>query len=559
MTDTEASAPLDFIRQIVKDDVDSGKHDGRVQTRFPPEPNGYLHIGHAKAICLDFGVAADFGGLCNLRFDDTNPLKEDTEYVDAIQQDIQWLGFDWGDRRFFASDYFDQLHEWAVHLINEGHAYVDHLSADQIREYRGTLTEPGRDSPHRDRSPEENRALFEAMGAGELDEGTCVLRAKIDMAHNNVLMRDPTIYRIMKQHHHRTGDKWCIYPMYDFAHGLSDAVEGITHSLCSLEFENHRPLYDWFNDHCPIPSRPRQYEFARLQLEYTVVSKRKLRRLVEGGIVDGWDDPRMPTLRGLRRRGVSPESIREFCDKIGVAKNNSRTEMALLESCIRDDLNKRANRAMAVLDPLKLIIENWPQGQVDELDAVNNPEDESAGTRKVPFSGELWIERTDFMADPPKKFFRLGPDREVRLRWAYFVKCVGFDTDDEGNVTAVRCTYDPATKGGNAPDGRKVKGTIHWVSAGHAADAEIRVYDRLFNKPDPEETGDFMDAVNPDSLQVITGAKIEPSLRDAEPGKTIQFERTGYFCGDPSGSADAPVFNRTVGLRDSWAKMQKKR
>ena len=560
MTDNTEStdAPLDFIRQIVSDDVAAGKSDGRVHTRFPPEPNGYLHIGHAKAICLDFGVAKEFQGKCNLRFDDTNPVKEDREFVEAIQDDIRWLGFDWEDRLFFASDHFQQLYEWAKHLIGEGKAYVDHLSAEEIREYRGTLTEPGRDSPHRDRPADENLTLFEQMKSGDLDEGTCVLRAKIDMAHPNVLMRDPTMYRIMKATHHRTGDTWCIYPLYDFAHGLSDAVEGITHSLCSLEFENHRPLYDWFNDSCPIPYQPRQYEFARLALEYTVVSKRKLVRLVDAGVVDGWDDPRMPTLRGLRRRGYTPESIRALCDKVGVAKNNSRSEMALLESCIRDDLNKRAMRAMAVLDPLEVVIENWPEGRVEEIDAVNNPADESAGKRKVPFCGRLWIERSDFMEEPPKKFFRLGPDREVRLRWAYFITCVGYDKDDDGNVVRLRCTYDPETMGGNSPDGRKVKGTIHWVSAEHAVDAEVRLYDRLFTEADPEEGGDFMANINPDSLKVVRG-KLEPSLIDAGPDTPLQFERVGYFRVDSVASQPgALVFNRTVGLRDAWAKAKKK-
>ncbi|NRA95649.1 MAG: glutamine--tRNA ligase/YqeY domain fusion protein, partial [Planctomycetes bacterium] len=456
------------------------------------------------------------------------------------------------------SDYFQQLHDWAVHLITEGKAYVDHLSAEEIRAHRGTLTEPGRDSPHRNRPVDENLAFFKQMKNGELDEGTCVLRAKIDMVHPNVLMRDPTMYRIMKATHHRTGDAWCIYPLYDFAHGLSDAVEGITHSLCSLEFENHRPLYDWFNDNCPIPHHPRQYEFARLALEYTVVSKRKLVKLVEAGVVEGWADPRMPTLRGLRRRGYTAESIRALCDKVGVAKNNSRSEMALLESCVRDDLNKCARRAMAVLDPLEVVIENWPEGHIEELDAVNNPEDESAGKRKVPFSGRLWIERADFMEEPPKKFFRLGPDREVRLRWAYFVTCVGYDKDDEGNVVRLRCTYDPETKGGNAPDGRKVKGTIHWVSADHALDAEVRLYDRLFTEPDPEEGGDFMANLNPDSLKVVRG-KLEPSLTEAQLDTPYQFERVGYFRVDSAASQPgAPVFNRTVGLRDTWAKVKKK-
>ncbi len=551
--------PLDFIRQIVRGDQDAGRNDGRVQTRFPPEPNGYLHIGHAKAICLNFGVAADYSGRCNLRFDDTNPVKEDTEFVDAIQEDIRWLGFDWEERLFFASDYFQQLHDWAVHLIEQDKAYVDELTADQIREYRGTLTEPGRDSPHRDRPREESLALFAKMKSGELDEGCCVLRAKIDMAHPNVLMRDPTMYRIMKQPHHRTGDAWCIYPMYDFAHGLSDAIEGVTHSLCSLEFENHRPLYDWFNENCPIPSQPRQYEFARLSLEYTVVSKRKLGTLVEEGIVEGWDDPRMPTLRGLRRRGYTPAAIRTFCDKIGVAKNNSRTEVALLESCLRDDLNKHARRAMAVLDPLEVVIENWPEGRVEELEAVNNPENADDGTRMVPFSGRLWIERADFMEDPPKKFFRLGPDREVRLRWAYFVTCVGFDKDDSGNVTRLRCTYDPATRGGDAPDGRKVKGTIHWVSADHAVDASVRLYDRLFSEADPETGGDFMQNLNPESLTVVQ-AKLEPSLAEATPDTPYQFERIGYFrADDRGGGSGAPAFNRTVSLRDTWAKVKQQK
>ncbi|MAG56189.1 MAG: glutamine--tRNA ligase [Planctomycetes bacterium] len=559
MSDAESTAGNDFVRQIIRADLEAGKNDGRVHTRFPPEPNGYLHIGHAKAICLNFGAARDFQGLCNLRFDDTNPAKEETEYVEAIQEDIRWLGWDWEDRLYFASDYFPQLWEWAIHLVKKGKAYVDSLTSEEIREYRGSLTEPGRESPYRNRSVDENLGLLEQMKNGELEEGACVLRAKVDMTHANVLMRDPAMYRVKKETHHRTGTTWNVYPMYDFAHGLSDSIEGITHSLCSLEFENHRPLYDWFNENCPIPSVPRQYEFARLSLEYTIVSKRKLIRLVDEGHVDGWDDPRMPTIRGLRRRGYTPAALRNFCEKVGVARNISRTEMALLESCVREDLNRVALRVMGVLDPIKLVIENWPEGQVEELDAINNPEDESAGSRKIPFSGELWIERADFMEDPPRKYFRLGPDREVRLRWGYFVTCTGFDKDDAGTVTCIRCTYDPETLGGNAPDGRKVKGTIHWVSVAHALDAEVRLYDLLFTKADPEEGGDFVQNLNPDSLKAITCAKVEPSLAAAAADIPYQFERTGYFCLDSKESADGSlVFNRTVGLRDSWAKAKKK-
>jgi len=556
MSEEPATPRTDFVRQIIREDLDKGTHAGRVHTRFPPEPNGYPHIGHAKSICLNFGVASEFGGQCNLRFDDTNPSKEESEYVEAFKEDVQWLGFDWKNRCYFASDYFDQLHEWALYLIREGKAYVDHLSPEEIRKYRGSLTEPGEESPHRNRSVEKNLELFERMRQGEFGESECVLRAKIDMAHKNLLLRDPTLYRIKKEIHHRTGDKWCIYPMYDFAHGQSDAIEGITHSICTLEFENHRPLYNWLIESLPVPHQPRQYEFARLELEYTLLSKRKLIQLIKEKIVDGWDDPRMPTIRGFRRRGYTPKSIRTFCSKVGVARNNSCTELSLLEHCIRDDLNQRALRAMAVLDPVKLLIENWPEGQVEEVEAVNNPEDKSAGTRMIPFSGELWIERADFMEDPPKKFFRLGPGREVRLRWGYFVTCTGFEKDATGKVTTIRCTYDPQTLGGSAPDGRKVKGTIHWVSAAHAMETEVRLYDRLFQTADPDQGEGFRSNLNPDSLVVIPDARLEPSLAKAAPGVPYQFERIGYFNRDPK--VPGLVFNRTVTLRDSWAKVKKK-
>ena len=550
-------APSDFIRDIVADDLRSGKHR-RVVTRFPPEPNGYLHIGHAKSICLNFGIAQEFGGICHLRFDDTNPLKEDVEYVDSIQEDIRWLGFDWGDKLFFASDYFERLYEFAELLIRDGKAYVDSLSAEEMRAYRGTLTEPGRPSPYRDRAADESLDLFRRMRAGEFADGAHVLRARIDMASPNLNMRDPVLYRIRRASHHRTGDAWCIYPMYDFAHPLSDAIEGITHSICTLEFEDHRPLYDWLIEHCRTEAVPHQYEFARLNLNYTVMSKRRLLQLVTDGRVAGWDDPRMPTLSGLRRRGVPPEAIRAFSASVGVAKRNSTVDVGMLEHAIRDDLNRRAPRVMAVLRPLKVVIENWPAGRVDELEAVNNPEDASMGTRRVPFAGELWIEQDDFREVPPPKYFRLSPGREVRLRWGYFVTCTGVVKDDRGNVVEVRCTYDPETRGGSAPDGRKVKATIHWVSAAHAVDAEVRLYDRLFAAEEPG--GDeWLAQLNPTSLEVLRGCKLEASLADAAPGSRWQFERVGYFCVDPVDSRPgAPVWNRTVTLKDTWAKIERR-
>jgi glutaminyl-tRNA synthetase len=549
-----AATPKHFIQQIIEDDLQTGKHT-RIVTRFPPEPNGYLHIGHAKAISVNFGLARQYGGVCHLRFDDTNPLREDVEYVDAIQDDIRWLGWDWADKLFYASDYFERLYELAEKLIQDGKAYVDSQTADQIRTTRGTFTEPGKDSPYRTRSVEENLDLFRRMRAGEFPDGAHVLRARIDMAAANVTMRDPTLYRIRHAEHHRTGNTWCIYPLYDFTHCLSDSFEGITHSLCSLEFENNRPLYDWVLDETQVPVHPRQIEFARLNLNYTVLSKRRLRRLVEEGHVSGWDDPRMPTLRGMRRRGYTPESIRTLCEQIGVAKRDNVVDVAQLEHAVRDDLNKRAPRAMAVLRPLKVLLENYPQGRTEELDAVNNPEDASAGTRKVPFSRELWIERDDFMEDPPKKFFRLAPGREVRLRYAYLVTCKDVVKDAAGDVVALRCTYDPATRGGNTPDGRKVKATLHWVSAAHAIEAPVRLYDRLFAVPSPD-ADDFLSHLNPSSLEVLEGAKLEPSLAGAAPGAHVQFERHGYFCVDTTDSTPGrPVWNRTVGLRDSWAKV----
>jgi glutaminyl-tRNA synthetase len=550
-------APSDFIRDIVADDLRSGKHR-RVVTRFPPEPNGYLHIGHAKSICLNFGIAQEFGGICHLRFDDTNPLKEDVEYVDSIQEDIRWLGFDWGDKLFFASDYFERLYEFAELLIRDGKAYVDSLSAEEMRAYRGTLTEPGRPSPYRDRAADESLDLFRRMRAGEFADGAHVLRARIDMASPNLNMRDPVLYRIRRASHHRTGDAWCIYPMYDFAHPLSDAIEGITHSICTLEFEDHRPLYDWLIEHCRTEAVPHQYEFARLNLNYTVMSKRRLLQLVTDGRVAGWDDPRMPTLSGLRRRGVPPEAIRAFSASVGVAKRNSTVDVGMLEHAIRNDLNRRAPRVMAVLRPLKVVIENWPAGRVDELEAVNNPEDASMGTRRVPFAGELWIEQDDFREVPPPKYFRLSPGREVRLRWGYFVTCTGVVKDDRGNVVEVRCTYDPETRGGSAPDGRKVKATIHWASAAHAVDAEVRLYDRLFAAEEPG--GDeWLAQLNPTSLEVLRGCKLEASLADAAPGSRWQFERVGYFCVDPVDSRPgAPVWNRTVTLKDTWAKIERR-
>ncbi len=553
---------LDFIRLIIAEDLKAGKHEGRVSTRFPPEPNGYLHIGHAKSICLNFGIAAEQEDrTCNLRFDDTNPCKENVEYVESIKSDVQWLGFDWEERLYFASDYFDRLYDYAVQLIRDGKAYVCSLSADEIREYRGTLTEPGRNSPYRDRPVEENLDLFERMRAGEFEDGSHVLRARIDMASPNVTLRDPTIYRIRRETHHRTGDKWCIYPMYDFTHCLSDSIEGITHSICTLEFENHRPLYDWFLDQLGV-FHPQQIEFARLNLSYTIMSKRKLLKLVEEGRVSGWNDPRMPTISGLRRRGYTPLSIRRFCERIGVAKNDSLVDIALLEHCVREDLNKRAQRVMAVLRPLKVVIENYPEDQEEKLDAVNNPEDASMGTRKVPFSRVLYIEREDFREDPPKKFFRLAPGREVRLRYAYLVTCTGVVKDEAtGEITELRCTYDPETRGGSAPDGRKVKATLHWVSAAHALKAEVRLYSHLFTKENPAEVKegrDFADSLNPDSLEVLGECRVEPSLAGAAPESRVQFERQGYFCVDNVDSSEERlVFNRTVSLRDTWAKIEK--
>jgi glutaminyl-tRNA synthetase len=545
----------DFIREIVAADLREGRVKSIV-TRFPPEPNGYLHIGHAKAICIDFGVARDFGGRTNLRFDDTNPTREEQEYIDGIQADIHWLGFDWGEHLYYASSYFEQLYEWAVYLIKAGKAYVDDLTADEIREHRGTLTEPGRNSPWRDRPMEDSLDLFERMRNGEFPDGARVLRARIDMAAPNMNLRDPVLYRILHAEHPRTGDKWCIYPMYDFAHGQSDAIEGITHSLCSLEFEIHRPLYDWFIENLPVPSRPRQIEFARLNITYTVLSKRVLLRLVNEGHVRGWDDPRMPTISALRRRGFPAEGIREFATLVGVAKADSTVEVGMLEHVIRDVLNRKAARRFAVLDPLKVVIENYPEGQVEEMDAVNNPEDPSAGTRKVPFSRELWIEREDFMEEPPAKFFRLAPGREVRLRSAYFITCTGVVKDAAGNVTELRCTYDPATRGGDSPDGRRPKATLHWISAAHAMPAEVRLYDHLFTRPDPGADGNLFADLNPESEKVLQGCQVEPTLAELPVGETVQFERLGYFCPDPDSKPGHPVFNRTLTLKDTWAKLQ---
>lgn len=551
---------MNFIEQIVETDLAAGKNDGRVHTRFPPEPNGYLHIGHAKSICLNFGLARKHSGLCNLRFDDTNPTKEDVMYVDSIQEDVRWLGFDWEDRLYFASDFFEQLYEFAERMIQEGKAYVDSQSLEEIRENRGSSSEPGKNSPFRDRSVEENLDLFRRMKAGEFEDGAHVLRAKLDMAHPNMLMRDSILYRIRHAHHHRTGDKWCIYPMYDWTHGQCDSLEGITHSICTLEFETHRALYDWFLEQLDI-HHPQQIEFARLSLTYTVMSKRKFLELVEGNYVSGWDDPRMPTICGLRRRGYTPESIRAFCERIGVARFNSTVDITWLEQAIREHLNKVAPRVMGVLRPLKLIIENYPEDQDEELDAVNNPEDASYGKRTVPFSRELYIEQVDFMEDAPRKFHRLSVGREVRLRYAYFVRCTGIRKDSEGNVTEVRCTYDPETRGGNAQDGRKVKGTIHWVSAKHAVDAEVRLYDRMFKSENPNDVPDGTDwkeGLNPDSLETIEAAKLEPHVIGSEPGTRFQFERNGYFCVDPESADDKLVFNRTVTLKDTWAKLQGK-
>ncbi len=545
----------DFIREIVAADLREGKHQ-TVVTRFPPEPNGYLHIGHAKSICLNFGVAKEFGGRTHLRFDDTNPTKEEQEYIDVIQQDVRWLGFDWGEHLYFASDYFHQLYEWAVYLINAGKAYVDDLSADEIREHRGTLTEPGRNSPFRDRGIAENLDLFERMRAGEFPDGTRVLRARIDMTSPNINLRDPVLYRILHASHPRTGDEWCIYPMYDFAHGQSDAIEGITHSLCTLEFEVHRPLYDWFIDNLPVPSKPRQIEFARLNITYTVLSKRVLLRLVNDGHVRGWNDPRMPTIAGLRRRGYPAEGIRNFATIIGVAKSDNVIEVGQLEHAVRDVLNRQAPRRFAVLAPLKVVIENYPEGQVEEMDVVNNPEDASAGTRRVPFSRELWIERGDFMEEPPAKFFRLAPGREVRLRSAYFITCRDVVKDAAGEIVELRCTYDPTTRGGDSPDGRRPKATLHWISAAHAMPAEVRLYDHLFTRPDPGADGDLFADLNPNSETVLQGCMVDPGLAELPIGETVQFERLGYFCPDTDSTPEKPVFNRTLTLKDTWAKLQ---
>ena len=556
--ETAAREPgQDFIRDIVRADLASGRHRA-VVTRFPPEPNGYLHIGHAKSICLNFGIAQEFGGRCHLRFDDTNPTKEEQEYIDSIMADVRWLGFDWGKHLYYASDYFETLYEWAEHLIKAGKAYVDDQSQEEMRANRGTLTEPGRNSPFRERSVEDNLDLFRRMRSGEFPNGARVLRAKIDMASGNINLRDPVLFRILHAHHPRTGDTWCIYPSYDFAHGQSDAIEHITHSICTLEFEDHRPLYDWFIENLPVPSKPHQYEFARLNITYTVLSKRVLTQLVRDGHVEGWDDPRMPTLAGLRRRGVPPAAIRDFAKRVGVAKANSTVDYGMLEFCIREALNKTALRRMAVLRPLKVVIENYPEGQVEELDAVNNPEDASAGVRKIRFSRELWVERDDFMENPPKKFFRLSPGKEVRLRYAYFVTCREAIKNAKGEVVELRCTYDPATRGGNTPpDGRKVQATLHWVSAADAVDAEVRLYDQLFAKPDPD-AGNFAADLNPNSLEILTGCKLEPAAAGGNAPEAVQFERQGYFCRDQASTPGRPVFNRTVGLRDTWAKVSGK-
>ena len=562
MSEDRNKKPLNFIEEIIETDRAAGKHHGRVHTRFPPEPNGYLHVGHAKSICLNFGLAQKYGGKCNLRFDDTNPVKEEQEYVDSIIEDIKWLGWDWEDRLLFASDYFERMYELGVQLVRAGKAYVCDLSAEETGQYRGTLTRPGEGSPFRGRSVDENLDLFERMRKGEFPDGSRTLRAKIDVASPNMNLRDPVMYRILHAPHHRTGDTWCIYPMYDWAHGLEDSIEGITHSICTLEFEDHRPLYDWFLDALDV-FHPQQIEFARLELAYVVLSKRRLLELVEEKHVSGWDDPRMPTISGMRRRGYTPESIRDFCERIGVAKFNTRVDMALLEFCLRAHLNKTSPRVMGVLDPLRLVIDNYPEEKEEQLDAVNNPEDESAGTRKVPFSRVLYIEKRDFLEDPPRKFHRLTTGREVRLRYAYFITCTKVIKDENGNIVELRCTYDPNTRGGDAPDGRKVKGTIHWVSAAHAVDAEVRLYDRLFTIENPlgdKDGADYRTFLNPNSLEVLRSCKVEPSLAGAEPGTRVQFERHGYFCVDINDSAPgALVFNRTVALRDSWAKIEKKR
>ena len=551
------SEKQDFIREMIRNDLESGKHR-EIVTRFPPEPNGYLHIGHAKSICLNFGIASEFGGRCHLRFDDTNPVKEEQEYIESIKEDVRWLGFDWGHDLFHASDYFETLYQWAEALVEAGKAYVDDLSAEEIRAYRGTLTEPGKPSPYRDRSVEESLSLFRKMRAGEFPDGSRVLRAKIDMASGNINLRDPVLYRILHAAHPRTGDVWSIYPTYDFAHGQSDAIEHITHSLCTLEFEAHRPLYDWFLNNLPVPTQPRQIEFARFNLSYTVLSKRRLLLLVNGGHVSGWDDPRMPTLSGLRRRGYPPAAIRDCVDKVGVAKRDSVVDIAFLDHCVRSELNQTAQRRMGVLRPLKVVIENYPEDLTEELEAINNPEDAAAGKRLVPFSRELYIEREDFMEDPPKKFFRLAPGREVRLRYAFFITCREVVKNDRGEVIELRCTYDPETRGGDSPDGRKVKATLHWVSAVHGVAAEVRLYDHLFIRPDPGADGDFLDDLNPDSLEVLENARLEPSVAEFNGGERIQLERLGYFCVDRESSAQRPVLNRTVTLRDTWAKVQQR-
>ena len=562
---TQAETSVDFIRSIVADDNRSGKFGGRVITRFPPEPNGYLHIGHAKSVCLNFGLAAENGGVCHLRFDDTNPAREELQYVESIKEDVLWLGWDWGQNLFYASDHFGRLYEYAVRLIENGKAYVCDLTADDIRAYRGTLTEPGRESPYRNRTVEENLDLFQRMRNGEFEEGSHVLRAKIDMASANLNLRDPVLYRILNESHHRTGDEWPVYPMYDFAHGQSDSIEGVTHSVCTLEFEDHRPLYDWFLDELDI-YHPQQIEFARLNITHTVLSKRRLIELVDGGYVNGWDDPRMPTISGLRRRGYTPESIRDFCDRIGVARRDNTVDIALLEHTLREDLNKRSARVMGVLDPLKVVIENYPEGQTEEITSVNNPEDMSMGERSIPFSRTVYIEKDDFREEPPPKFYRLSPGREIRLKDAYYITCTGVVKDEAtGEIIELRCTYDPETQGGTSADGRKVRGTSHWVSAEHAVDAEVRIYDHLFSKEDPDDVadggdfGDFRDNLNPESLVVLKSCKLERSLADAKPGDRFQFLRQGYFCVDPDSTPGAPVFNRTVALRDTWARMDKAR
>ncbi|NWF52806.1 MAG: glutamine--tRNA ligase/YqeY domain fusion protein [Nitrospirae bacterium] len=556
--DDNSYKPSDFIREIIKEDLKTNRYGGHVHTRFPPEPNGYLHIGHAKSICLNFGIAEEFKGLCNLRFDDTNPTKEEAEYVESIKEDVKWLGFDWDGREFYASDYFEQMYQYAIQLIKDGKAYVCDLSSDELREYRGTLTIPGKESPYRNRSVEENLYLFERMRTGEFEDGSRTLRAKIDMSSGNINMRDPVIYRILDTEHHRTGNKWCIYPMYDFAHCISDSIEKITHSICTLEFEDHRPLYDWFLDQLNL-YHPRQIEFARLNISHTVLSKRKLVELVEKGYVRGWDDPRMPTIAGMRRRGYTPESIRNFSQRIGVAKRESIVDVALLEHCLREDLNKRAPRVMAVLRPLRVVIENYPEDLVEEIEAINNPEDPSMGTRRIPFSKYIYIEKEDFMEHPPEKFFRLAPGREVRLRYAYFIKCIGVVKDEKtGEVLELHCTYDPATKGGNAPDGRKVKATLHWVSAPHSIEVEVHLYEHLFTVPNPGDYEDFMAYINPQSLQVLNSCKVEPNLLNAKSGEIFQFERLGYFCVDPDSRNGKLVFNRTATLKDEWTNIMKR-